>query len=143
MTLAAAAAKEASGCASESERRLVAVSGKQDRLLYLCAYLLLNLSEDPDIERKMQKKVKVTTQLSALSNAVKSYLPAASKLESKHGVLADCCHCAPTQLRAELHASMYIRVSSPPEMLHSTCRLGHGSLGFQNARKSTTYAAQL
>lgn len=36
---------------------MLAVSQKQDRLLYLCAYLLLNLSEDPDIERKMQKKV--------------------------------------------------------------------------------------
>lgn len=43
--------------ASDKERRLLAVSQKQDRLLYLCAYLLLNLSEDPDIERKMQKKV--------------------------------------------------------------------------------------
>ena len=42
---------------SDKERRLLAVSQKQDRLLYLCSYLLLNLSEDPDIERKMQKKV--------------------------------------------------------------------------------------
>ena len=57
MTLTAAAATEASGAASDKERRLLAVSQKQDRLLYLCAYLLLNLSEDPDIERKMQKKV--------------------------------------------------------------------------------------
>ena len=36
---------------------MLAVIQKQDKLLYLCAYLLLNLSEDPDIERKMQKKV--------------------------------------------------------------------------------------
>ena len=36
---------------------MLAVTQKQDKLLYLCAYLLLNLSEDPDIERKMQKKV--------------------------------------------------------------------------------------
>lgn len=57
MTLAAAVAKEAAGAGSDKERRLLAVSQKQDRLLYLCAYLLLNLSEDPDIERKMQKKV--------------------------------------------------------------------------------------
>lgn len=57
VTLTAAAAKEASGTASDKERRLQAVSQKQDRLLYLCSYLLLNLSEDPDIERKMQKKV--------------------------------------------------------------------------------------
>lgn len=57
MTLTSAAAKEASGAASEKEQRLLAASQKQDRLLYLCAYLLLNLSEDSDIERKMQKKV--------------------------------------------------------------------------------------
>ena len=57
MTLAAAVAKEAAGQACDKERRLLAVSQRQDRLLYLCAYLLLNLSEDPDIERKMQKKV--------------------------------------------------------------------------------------
>ena len=57
MTLTAAAARDASGAASEKEQRLLAVSQKQDRLLYLCAYLLLNLSEDADIERKMQKKV--------------------------------------------------------------------------------------
>ncbi|KAL3149688.1 Adenylyl-sulfate kinase (APS kinase) [Trebouxia sp. C0009 RCD-2024] len=56
VTLRAAAAKEAAGTASDKEQRLLAVSQKQDRLLYLCAYLLLNLSEDPDIERKMQKK---------------------------------------------------------------------------------------
>lgn len=49
--------KEAGGSASEKELRLLAVTQKQDKLLYLCAYLLLNLSEDPDIERKMQKKV--------------------------------------------------------------------------------------
>lgn len=49
--------KEAGGSASERELRLLAVTQKQDKLLYLCAYLLLNLSEDPDIERKMQKKV--------------------------------------------------------------------------------------
>ena len=57
VTLTAAAARDASGAASEKEQRLLAVSQKQDRLLYLCAYLLLNLSEDADIERKMQKKV--------------------------------------------------------------------------------------
>ena len=49
--------KEAQGLATEKERRLLAVTQKQDKLLYLCAYLLLNLSEDPDLERKMQKKV--------------------------------------------------------------------------------------
>lgn len=57
ITLREAAAKEAAGTANDKERRLLAVSQKQDRLMYLCAYLLLNLSEDPDIERKMQKKV--------------------------------------------------------------------------------------
>jgi len=57
VSIAAAAVKEAQGLASEKERRLLAVTQKQDKLLYLCAYLLLNLSEDPDIERKMQKKV--------------------------------------------------------------------------------------
>ena len=57
VSIAAAAMKEAQGLATEKERRLLAVTQKQDKLLYLCAYLLLNLSEDPDIERKMQKKV--------------------------------------------------------------------------------------
>ncbi|KAL0039405.1 hypothetical protein WJX79_006988 [Trebouxia sp. C0005] len=56
VSIAAAAVKEAQGLATEKERRLLAVTQKQDKLLYLCAYLLLNLSEDPDIERKMQKK---------------------------------------------------------------------------------------
>ena len=29
---------------------------KQDRLLYVCFYMLLNLSEDPSVERKMKKR---------------------------------------------------------------------------------------
>lgn len=70
VTLTAAADKEASGAATDKERRLLAVSQKQDRLLYLCAYLLLNLSEDPDIERKMQKKVKLKFPLCCLWSAI-------------------------------------------------------------------------
>lgn len=75
MTLSAAAAKEAGGLANDKERRLLAVSQKQDRLLYLCAYLLLNLSEDPDIERKMQKKVGPDTCTNQISLA-REQLPA-------------------------------------------------------------------
>ena len=56
-SIAAAVAKEAGGLANDKERRLLAATQKQDKLLYLCAYLLLNLAEDPEIERKMQKKV--------------------------------------------------------------------------------------
>ena len=55
--MAAAAQKDAEGTASDREQRFLASVQKQDRLLYLCAYLLLNLSEDADIERKMQKRV--------------------------------------------------------------------------------------
>ena len=62
--------KEAAGSASERELRLLAVTQKQDKLLYLCAYLLLNLSEDPDIERKMQKKVCLQNIQKALHRTV-------------------------------------------------------------------------
>lgn len=57
ITLSTAAAKDVDGTASDKEKRFLAAVQKQDRLLYLCAYLLLNLSEDAEIERKMQKKV--------------------------------------------------------------------------------------
>ena len=33
---------------------------KQDRLLYICFYILLNLAEDVSVERKMKKKVSST-----------------------------------------------------------------------------------
>lgn len=62
ITLSAAAAKDVDGSATDKERRFLAAVQKQDRLLYLCAYLLLNLSEDADIERKMQKRVSVLHQ---------------------------------------------------------------------------------
>lgn len=35
----------------------MALIQKQDRLLYLCFYMLLNLAEDVGVERKMKKKV--------------------------------------------------------------------------------------
>lgn len=60
--MAAAAQKDAEGTASDKEQRFLASVQKQDRLLYLCAYLLLNLSEDAEIERKMQKRVSICTQ---------------------------------------------------------------------------------
>jgi Kinesin-associated protein (KAP) len=41
---------------SASERKLIGVIQKQDRLLYLCFYLLLNLAENVSVERKMKKK---------------------------------------------------------------------------------------
>ncbi|KAG1668473.1 hypothetical protein FOA52_005246 [Chlamydomonas sp. UWO 241] len=40
----------------EREKKLLALIQKQDRLLYLCFYLLLNLAEDVGIEKKMKKK---------------------------------------------------------------------------------------
>lgn len=40
------------------ERKLLALIQKQDRLLYLCFYMLLNLAEDSGVERKMKKKVR-------------------------------------------------------------------------------------
>ena len=39
------------------EKKLLALIQKQDRLLYLCFYLLLNLAEDVGVEKKMKKKV--------------------------------------------------------------------------------------
>ena len=47
---------------SEPERRLVAVQQRQDRLLYIACYLLLNLAEDVFVEVKMKKKVRVPKQ---------------------------------------------------------------------------------
>ena len=41
---------------SEREKKLLALIQKQDRLLYLCFYLLLNLAEDVGVEKKMKKK---------------------------------------------------------------------------------------
>ncbi|KAK9829765.1 hypothetical protein WJX72_007765 [[Myrmecia] bisecta] len=40
----------------ENRTKLAAARQKQDRLLYICFYLLLNLAENPEIERKMAKK---------------------------------------------------------------------------------------
>jgi hypothetical protein len=40
----------------EREKKLLALIQKQDRLLYLSFYLLLNLAEDVDVEKKMKKK---------------------------------------------------------------------------------------
>jgi hypothetical protein len=39
------------------ERKLLGLIQKQDRLLYLCFYMLLNLAEDVGVEKKMRKKV--------------------------------------------------------------------------------------
>ena len=44
---------------SDKERKLILVIQKQDRLLYLCLYLLLNLAEDTAVERKMRKRAVV------------------------------------------------------------------------------------
>lgn len=51
------------GCCACREKRLLALIQKQDRLLYLCFYMLLNLSEDVGVERKMKKKVRARKQL--------------------------------------------------------------------------------
>ena len=39
-----------------TQRRIDLASRRQDRLFYVCFYLLLNLSEDPNVERKMKKR---------------------------------------------------------------------------------------
>lgn len=57
ITLSNAAAKDVDGTPSDMEMRFLAAVQKQYRPLYPCAYLLLNLPEDADMERKMQKKV--------------------------------------------------------------------------------------
>ncbi|KAL6765847.1 kinesin-associated protein-domain-containing protein [Haematococcus lacustris] len=41
---------------NDRERKLLTLIQKQDRLLYLCLYMLLNLSEDVGVEKKMKKK---------------------------------------------------------------------------------------
>jgi Kinesin-associated protein (KAP) len=38
------------------EKKMLGLIQKQDRLLYICFYLLLNVAEDVNIERKMKKK---------------------------------------------------------------------------------------
>eukprot|EP00976_Prorocentrum_cordatum_P117972 1196393-Prorocentrum_minimum.AAC.3 len=38
------------------QRKSMMVTRKQDKLLYVCLYLLLNLAEDVNIERKMKKR---------------------------------------------------------------------------------------
>ena len=43
---------------SEREKKLLALIQKQDRLLYICFYMLLNLAEDTQVEKKMKKKVR-------------------------------------------------------------------------------------
>lgn len=44
-------------CPRCREKKLLSLIQKQDRLLYLTFYMLLNLSEDVGVERKMKKKV--------------------------------------------------------------------------------------
>lgn len=39
------------------EKKMLSLIQTQDRLLYLSFYMLLNLSEDVGVERKMKKKV--------------------------------------------------------------------------------------
>ena len=41
---------------TDKERKLISIIQKQDRMLYLCFYMLLNLAEDVTVERKMRKK---------------------------------------------------------------------------------------
>ena len=41
---------------SDRERKLILIIQKQDRMLYLCFYMLINLAEDIGVERKMRKK---------------------------------------------------------------------------------------
>ena len=40
------------------EKKMLSLIQTQDRLLYLSFYMLLNLSEDVGVERKMKKKVR-------------------------------------------------------------------------------------
>jgi hypothetical protein len=46
---------------SRREKKLLALIQKQDRLLYLCFYMLLNLAEDVGVEKKMRKKASVSS----------------------------------------------------------------------------------
>jgi hypothetical protein len=41
---------------TDKEKKLISIIQKQDRMLYLCFYMLLNLAEDVSVERKMKKK---------------------------------------------------------------------------------------
>jgi hypothetical protein len=47
---------QAEGGAALAERPASSASRRQEKLLYLCFYLLLNLAEDGSIERKMKKR---------------------------------------------------------------------------------------
>eukprot|EP00297_Palpitomonas_bilix_P002593 CAMPEP_0113875954 /NCGR_PEP_ID=MMETSP0780_2-20120614/5217_1 /TAXON_ID=652834 /ORGANISM="Palpitomonas bilix" /LENGTH=782 /DNA_ID=CAMNT_0000861977 /DNA_START=147 /DNA_END=2495 /DNA_ORIENTATION=+ /assembly_acc=CAM_ASM_000599 len=48
--------KEEGGSVGKEEKKTLLVMKKQDKLLYLCFHLLLNLAEDVNIERKMKKR---------------------------------------------------------------------------------------
>lgn len=54
---------------TDKERKLILIIQKQDRLLYLCFYLLLNLAEDVSVERKMCKRSIVPHLLQMLERA--------------------------------------------------------------------------
>jgi Kinesin-associated protein (KAP) len=54
---------------SDNEKKLIAIIQKQDRMLYLCFYLLLNLAEDVSVERKMKKKNIVTLLMHMLERS--------------------------------------------------------------------------
>jgi hypothetical protein len=47
---------QAEGGAAPAERPVSSASRRQEKLLYLCFYLLLNLAEDGSIEKKMKKR---------------------------------------------------------------------------------------
>lgn len=54
---------QAEGGAAPVERPASSASRRQEKLLYLCFYLLLNLAEDGSIERKMKKRNIVVRKL--------------------------------------------------------------------------------
>ena len=85
---------------TDKERKLISIIQKQDRLLYLCFYMLLNLAEDVTVERKMRKKNIVPHLMSMLerSNVELLILSVAflKKLsiykENKDQMVKVCCH---------------------------------------------------
>ena len=69
----AAAARMNGSALSEKQDRLLSVIAKQDRFFYITFYLLLNMSENVNIEKKMRKR-SIVTYLSSMLTRVNADL---------------------------------------------------------------------
>mmetsp|Transcript_8017 Transcript_8017/g.22989 ORF Transcript_8017/g.22989 Transcript_8017/m.22989 type:complete len:794 (-) Transcript_8017:446-2827(-) len=83
---------------SDHERKLLGLVQKQDRLLYMSFYMLLNLAEDVTVERKMKKKNVTVYLVKMLDRAnvellilVMTFLKKLSIYKENTDKMAECC----------------------------------------------------